>query len=337
MLMPNRYGNDGEKHRYGFQNQEKDDEVYNSEGTYINYKYRGVDTRIGRFFAEDPLYKDFPWNSPYAFSENRVIASVELEGLEAWDLNKVITDVDSYEPGGGNGSVTTTWTTDVSYRTYGPFKDKESAMATAESGGSTVDIINVTNSEHVYSTYRPWASGVITSTTVVGEVIDIGIRQPVEYGLQKTGMSDEAAYTTSSIITFGATAWLGGRLKSGGGSKSTNSATTWNSFQTMTKGQFASRAEAGVAWTAYKAANSITTGVARSQSQKSSFLKLAAASGLYPKYMNQWMRKGKVPPGYHVDHIKPLSIGGKDIPSNMRLLDQDFHMKIHHKFYRPWE
>jgi hypothetical protein len=65
-------------------------------------------------------------------------------------------------------------------------------------------------------------------------------------------------------------------------------------------------------------------------------LKGATASGKYPKWMNQWLRKGKTPPGYSVDHIKPLSIGGADLPSNMRLLDDNFHFKIHHKLYKPW-
>lgn len=40
------------------------------------------DPRIGRFFAVDPLTEKYPYNSPYAFSENRVIDAVELEGLE---------------------------------------------------------------------------------------------------------------------------------------------------------------------------------------------------------------------------------------------------------------
>ena len=40
------------------------------------------DPRIGRFFAVDPIGKSFPWNSPYAFSENVVIHAIELEGLE---------------------------------------------------------------------------------------------------------------------------------------------------------------------------------------------------------------------------------------------------------------
>jgi len=45
------------------------------------------DPRIGRFFAVDPLTSKYPWNSPYAFSENRVIDAVELEGLEKMYYN----------------------------------------------------------------------------------------------------------------------------------------------------------------------------------------------------------------------------------------------------------
>jgi len=41
------------------------------------------DPRVGRFFAVDPLTAKYPWNSPYAFSENKLIQFVELEGLEA--------------------------------------------------------------------------------------------------------------------------------------------------------------------------------------------------------------------------------------------------------------
>lgn len=41
------------------------------------------DPRVGRFFAVDPLAGKYPYNSPYAFSENMVIHMIELEGLEA--------------------------------------------------------------------------------------------------------------------------------------------------------------------------------------------------------------------------------------------------------------
>ncbi len=80
MLLPNRHGNSSD-YRYGFQGQELDNEI-KGEGNSVNYKYRMHDPRVGRFFASDPIAYNFPWNSPYAFSENRVIDGVELEGLE---------------------------------------------------------------------------------------------------------------------------------------------------------------------------------------------------------------------------------------------------------------
>src|SRR5690554_7230930 len=65
MQMPGRNGSTGD-YRYGFQGQEKDDEV-KGEGNSINYKYRMHDPRIGRFFAVDPLAAKFPHNGPYNF------------------------------------------------------------------------------------------------------------------------------------------------------------------------------------------------------------------------------------------------------------------------------
>lgn len=81
MQQPDRSFAPSDGYRYGFQGQEKDDEV-KGEGNSINYKYRMHDPRIGRFFAVDPLTAQYPHNSPYAFSENVVIDHVELEGLE---------------------------------------------------------------------------------------------------------------------------------------------------------------------------------------------------------------------------------------------------------------
>jgi RHS repeat-associated protein len=71
----------GEDYSLGFQGQFEDDE-FKGEGNSVNYSFRMHDPRLGRFFAIDPLTSEFPWNSPYAFSENIVINAVELEGLE---------------------------------------------------------------------------------------------------------------------------------------------------------------------------------------------------------------------------------------------------------------
>ena len=58
------------------------DNELKGEGNSLNYTFRMHDPRVGRFLSIDPLYKSFPWNSPYAFSENRVIDMIELEGGE---------------------------------------------------------------------------------------------------------------------------------------------------------------------------------------------------------------------------------------------------------------
>ena len=76
-----RFSNFTSSYRYGFQGQEHDDEI-KGKGNSVNYKYRMHDPRLGRFFAVDPLANDYPWNSVYAFSENRVIDGIDLEGAE---------------------------------------------------------------------------------------------------------------------------------------------------------------------------------------------------------------------------------------------------------------
>ncbi len=97
MLLPNRHESTN-AYRYGFQGQEKDDEI-KGEGNSINYKYRMHDPRVGRFFAVDPLTAKYPHYTPYSFSGNKVINSIELEGLEDFK----ITGNDAQFYGGING------------------------------------------------------------------------------------------------------------------------------------------------------------------------------------------------------------------------------------------
>lgn len=93
MQMIDRTDNSGD-YRYGFQGQEID-----SETGLVNYTFRMHNTRLGRFFAVDPLANDYSHNSPFAFSENRVIDATELEGLElnlvvqTWDASGMVQSV----------------------------------------------------------------------------------------------------------------------------------------------------------------------------------------------------------------------------------------------------
>ncbi|MCB9169175.1 MAG: hypothetical protein H6594_02355 [Flavobacteriales bacterium] len=82
-LLPGRnYSSDS--YRFGFQGQEKDDEVHGATGTSYAFEYRIHDARVGRFMSIDPLAAQYPWNSPYAFAENCVISCIDLEGLERY-------------------------------------------------------------------------------------------------------------------------------------------------------------------------------------------------------------------------------------------------------------
>lgn len=85
--------NDGSgKYRFGFNGKENDNEVKGGIGSQQDYGMRVYDPRIGRFLSVDPLTRSFPWNSPYSFAENDVIRSIDLDGLEKYELS-------SWDPG----------------------------------------------------------------------------------------------------------------------------------------------------------------------------------------------------------------------------------------------
>lgn len=85
MLMPGRHKEafgDTAIYRYGSQGEFKDDEVYGFGNLYA-FDYRMQDARLNRFWSPDPLRMKYPWNSDYAFAENKLVQSLEMEGLEA--------------------------------------------------------------------------------------------------------------------------------------------------------------------------------------------------------------------------------------------------------------
>jgi len=82
MLQPGRtYDKYPNGYRFGFNGQEKDNEVKEEENQ-IDFKFRAYDTRLGRFFAVDPLTKAYPYYTPYQFAGNTPIQCIDLEGKE---------------------------------------------------------------------------------------------------------------------------------------------------------------------------------------------------------------------------------------------------------------
>ncbi len=68
-----------ENKKQRFQGQEFNDAL---NVNYYEFRYRNHDPQIGKFIQIDPLSDKYPYNSTYAFSENKVTGHIELEGLE---------------------------------------------------------------------------------------------------------------------------------------------------------------------------------------------------------------------------------------------------------------
>ena len=66
----------GSYKNYKYQEQEL------QETGFYSFKWRQYMPDIGRFFNIDPLATSYPYNSPYAFQENKMGLGRELEGLE---------------------------------------------------------------------------------------------------------------------------------------------------------------------------------------------------------------------------------------------------------------
>ncbi len=85
-LMPGKqYGQLG---RYGFNGKEQDPEIKGS-GTQYDYGFRVYDPRVARFLSVDPLFKGYPWYTPYQFAGNKPIISIDLDGLEEVEVNGI--------------------------------------------------------------------------------------------------------------------------------------------------------------------------------------------------------------------------------------------------------
>ncbi len=70
-------------YRYGFNGQEKDEEMGRE---IVSFTFRIYSAQLGRFLSCDPIGRNYPHNSYYAFAENRVIQCKDLEGLEKYSV-----------------------------------------------------------------------------------------------------------------------------------------------------------------------------------------------------------------------------------------------------------
>jgi RHS repeat-associated protein len=79
MQMQSREFAGGMGYRWGFNGKPLD-----SETLTMDYGLRIYSPLLAKFLSTDPLAPSFPWNSTYAFAENDVIRSIDLEGMEKY-------------------------------------------------------------------------------------------------------------------------------------------------------------------------------------------------------------------------------------------------------------
>jgi RHS repeat-associated protein len=158
------------RNRYRFQGQEQQSDL--NLGWYA-YKYRMHDPTIGRFSSIDPIAEDYKDNSPYAFSENRLINGVELEGLE-W-RRSTSGEVISYMDGGNTvgpgqyGFIQSIGAGTDGYYTY--TGQMEFEMMCDQLTGSTCLNPTTFNSKAIFSHYN----NMMTILYVDGTVLNFGL------------------------------------------------------------------------------------------------------------------------------------------------------------------
>jgi RHS repeat-associated protein len=201
MLVPNRHGSSN-SYRYGFQGQEKDDEL-KGEGNSLNYTFRMHDPRVGRFFATDPLEAIYPFYSPYQFSGNRLIDMIELEGLEPAEAGNKSGDTYS-DPNNGNNYVWDgkDWHSDMAGGLQGNevfvFGEKSLSSNLKEYGGAIAGAVNDYVVQPTVDTGKKTANVVSYFGTNVGNMFTSYI--PQAFGFE--GMEMMNAPTFHGSINF---------------------------------------------------------------------------------------------------------------------------------------
>jgi RHS repeat-associated protein len=77
-------------YRYGFNGKEKDPEGLGGGGSTYDYGFRIYNPSLGRFLSVDPLFRSYPWFTPYQFAGNRPTIAIDVDGLENEDTQTAI-------------------------------------------------------------------------------------------------------------------------------------------------------------------------------------------------------------------------------------------------------
>jgi RHS repeat-associated protein len=330
--------------------------IWQPELGLYDYRNRMYDPATGRFTTPDPLGTHGDWNNmgnAYTYVGNNPGSYLDPLGLETYGSQpyywEVLETMGGFFIGGPLGMVTGTFQAAIhpintacgigclGYGLCTDFGGTSGAMlssfdaAISDSDSAGIVAFDIATSLIPASKVTAGAKASKGGSLARGAKSIRGLVDKAGDSRTIRRLADNAGTAINPV------AEIANKLKSGKSIVNNpvkNVPKTWNDFQSATKGQYASRAEAAQTWKLHKAEHGIITGTSRSTAQKKAFLKQLKESGKVPKWMNQWLNRGNVPPGYNIDHIIPLFRGDPDVPGNMRLKLIADHTN-RHRLLRP--
>jgi RHS repeat-associated protein len=88
-------------YRYSFNGKESDNETVGTSGGTQDYGLRIYNPSLGKFLSVDPLFREYPWYSPYHFAGNMPIVAIDKDGAEPevvnGAVNTLVISIEGYE------------------------------------------------------------------------------------------------------------------------------------------------------------------------------------------------------------------------------------------------
>ena len=167
-------------YKYGFNGKENDNEVKGAGNSY-DYGFRIYDPRIGKFLSVDPLTKSYPWFTPYQFAANKPINSIDLDGLEDFE----VTFQDDLESGSRTTKIRFVKDGDVLNIVYSKMQDGKNVLLNLPSDQFRTEKQKEAGDRLIESNRHPEIIKEHDGHKDAKRLVMIPIKEPITYGSKK--------------------------------------------------------------------------------------------------------------------------------------------------------